>query len=325
MDMAAGMRPGLDRAVRWEGFHNARDLGGLPTATGASTRYGQLIRSADTRFITAAGWEAARSAGIRVVIDLRNADEVVPGSLPAATLGAGTFAVPVARATAARPADIQTMLMPLDDIEDLGLWRRLNGEGLNGTPLYYRPFLDAKPERIAAAFTAIARVPDGGVIFHCGAGRDRTGLISLMLLSLAGVTPEAIVADYELTFGQLALLYAALGLEHGEWDVGEYLKSRGTTVSETITGLVRDVDVAEYLAAAGVSGADMDAFAQAPAMTAPRSNATAGTAKARATGRSRRSAPASWSRRAGRGQSSGGTHRAPPRSARARSGPGRRA
>ncbi len=258
--MVSGMRPGLDRVVRWEGFYNARDLGGLPMVAGASTRYGRLIRSADTRFITAAGWEAARSAGICVVIDLRNADEVVPGSLPAATLGAGTFAVPAARATAARPADIQTMLIPLDDIDDRGLWRRLNWEGLNGTPLYYRPFLDAKPERIAAVLTAIARIPGGGVIFHCGAGRDRTGLISLLLLCLAGVTPEAIAADYEVTLGQLAPLYAALGLELDERDVREYLQSRGTTVSETITSLVRDLDAAEYLAAAGVPGPDIDAL-----------------------------------------------------------------
>jgi len=99
-----------------------------------------------------------------------------------------------------------------------------------------------------------------GVIFHCGAGRDRTGLISLLLLALAGVTPEAIVADYELTLGQVAPLYAALGLEWDELDVREQLKSRGTTVSETITSLVRGLDVAEYLAAAGVSGADISAL-----------------------------------------------------------------
>jgi protein-tyrosine phosphatase len=260
MDTAAGSRPCLDRVTRWEGFHNARDLGGLPTVNGSPTRYGRLIRSADTRFVTAAGWEAARSAGVRVVVDLRNPDEVEPSSLPPATLGAGTFAISPAPVTAARPAEIQTLLIPVDDIEDLRLWRRLNSERLNGTPLYYRPFLDAKPERIAAVLTAIARIQDGGVIFHCGAGRDRTGLISLLLLSLAGVTPEAIAADYELTFSQLGPLYAALGLGQEEQDVHEYLASRRTTVSETITSLVRDLDVAEYLAAAGVPDDDIDAL-----------------------------------------------------------------
>jgi protein-tyrosine phosphatase len=260
MDRIPETRCGAGRAVRWEGFYNARDLGGLPTVTGSWTRYGRLIRSADVRFVTAAGWQAARDAGIRVVIDLRNPDEVTPGSAPAVTLGAGTFAVPADRTATDRPADVQTVLIPLDDIEDLDLWRRLNSEGLNGTPLYYRPFLDAKPGRIAAVLTAIARVVDGGVIFHCGAGRDRTGLISLLLLSLAGVTPEAIAADYELTFGQLAPLYAALGLEQDEPGTREYMKSRRTTVSETIATLIRDLDVAAYLAAAGVSGADIDAL-----------------------------------------------------------------
>lgn len=257
--MISRTRSGAGRVIWWEGFYNARDLGGLPTVTGGPTRYGRLIRSADTRFVTASGWEQARDAGIGAVIDLRNPDEVEPGSRPAATRAAGTFAVPATRAVAARPAGIQSLLMPLDDVEDIGLWRRLNGEGLNGTPLYYRPFLDAKPERIAAALTAIARMP-GGVIFHCGAGRDRTGLISLLLLALADVTPEAIVADYELTFGQVAPLYAALGLEQDKCDVREQVKSRGTTVSETITSLVCGLDVAEYLAAAGVSGADLGAL-----------------------------------------------------------------
>jgi len=260
MDTIPDTYSGADRVVRWEGCCNARDLGGLPTVTGASTRYGRLIRSADTRFITVAGWQAARDAGIRAVIDLRNPDEVEPGSAPLATLGAGTFAVPAAQMTAARPSDIETILVPLDDIEDLNLWRRLSEEELDGSPLYYGPFLDAKPERVAAALTAIARVPDGGVIFHCGSGRDRTGLISVLLLSLAGVTPAAIVADYELTFGQLTPLYTALGLDLEEFDVREHLKSRGTTVSETITSLLGDLDVAEYLAAAGVSATDIEAL-----------------------------------------------------------------
>jgi protein-tyrosine phosphatase len=154
MDRIPETRCGAGRAVRWEGFYNARDLGGLPTVTGSRTRHGRLIRSADVRFVTAAGWQAARDAGIRVVIDLRNPDE--------------------ATATA-RPADVQTVLIPLDDIEDLDLWRRLNSEGLNGTPLYYRPFLDAKPERAAAVRTAIARVADAALSSIAGPGATAPG------------------------------------------------------------------------------------------------------------------------------------------------------
>jgi protein-tyrosine phosphatase len=260
MEMNSGARLGAGRAVRWEGWHNARDLGGLPTADGAVTRFGQLIRSADPRFITAAGWAAARDAGVRVVIDLRNPDEVEPGAMATVSQGAGMFVVPATPGAAARPEEIRTRLIPLDDIDDVGLWRRLNSEGLNGTPLYFGPFLEAKPERVAAVMTAIARAENGGVVFHCGAGRDRTGLISLLLLALAGVAPEAIAADYELSFGQLGPLYAALGVERDEPDIDEYLSERGTTVSETITSLIRDLDVDGYLAAAGVSEADIGAL-----------------------------------------------------------------
>ncbi|MCL2581036.1 MAG: tyrosine-protein phosphatase [Streptosporangiales bacterium] len=226
-----------DRWIRWEGFCNARDLGGLPTASGATTRYGRLIRSADTRLITAAGWEAARQAGVRTVIDLRNPAEVRPG-------------VP--------PAGIETRMVPLDGVDDVDLWHRIRAEGLDGTPLYYRPFLDTRADRVAAVLTAIARAPEGGVIFHCAAGRDRTGLISLLLLSLAGATPEAIAADYALTLGQMTAVYDLLGFEQHEPSLYGRLKARGTTLTESITSLVQDLDVPAYLEAAGVPGADLD-------------------------------------------------------------------
>jgi protein-tyrosine phosphatase len=60
------------REVTWEGFFNARNLGGLPTRDARVTHRGALIlRSADPRFVTEAEWRAARHAGVRTVIDLR--------------------------------------------------------------------------------------------------------------------------------------------------------------------------------------------------------------------------------------------------------------
>ncbi|MGH3379601.1 MAG: tyrosine-protein phosphatase, partial [Actinoallomurus sp.] len=67
------------REIRWDGFFNARDLGGLPTRAGQTTRHGVFVRSADLRFVTEAGWRAARDYGIRTVLDLRNDDEVMAG------------------------------------------------------------------------------------------------------------------------------------------------------------------------------------------------------------------------------------------------------
>jgi protein-tyrosine phosphatase len=90
--------------------------------------------------------------------------------------------------------DLTTLHLPLDGVEDTELWQDWRGRPEFGTPLYYRPFLDHFPERTAAVFTAIARAESGGVAVHCGIGRDRTGLIALMLLALAGADPDEIAA-----------------------------------------------------------------------------------------------------------------------------------
>ncbi len=66
--------------------------------------------------------------------------------------------------------------------------------------------IDHRGEAFRKVFTAIGEA-DGGVVFHCFAGKDRTGLVAAMLLSLAGVAPEDIAADYEETDLQLARQY----------------------------------------------------------------------------------------------------------------------
>jgi protein tyrosine phosphatase (PTP) superfamily phosphohydrolase (DUF442 family) len=126
-------------------------------------------------FVTARGWQQAYDAGVRTVIDLRNDDEVST------------------QATA--PAHMVRRRVPLDGIEDFEFWEPFLASGLHGTPLYYEKFLREKSDRVAAAMTALAE-SDGGVVFHCGGGRDRTGLITLLLLDLAGVDRGAILDDY---------------------------------------------------------------------------------------------------------------------------------
>jgi hypothetical protein len=59
----------------------------------------------------------------------------------------------------------------MDDLSDTGFWRRIWDEGLDGTPRCYRPFLEHKPERVAA----VADAGPSGALVHCGIGRDRTG------------------------------------------------------------------------------------------------------------------------------------------------------
>jgi protein-tyrosine phosphatase len=73
----------VSEPVTWEGFHNARDLGGLATRDGRTTRPRALIRSAGLFVVTAAGWQHAYDDGVRTIVDLRNDDEIRPATTTA--------------------------------------------------------------------------------------------------------------------------------------------------------------------------------------------------------------------------------------------------
>ena len=225
------------RAVSWDGFHNARDLGELPTRDGGVTRRGAFYRSATVELVTAEGWHAAHEAGVRTVVDLRN-DEEVDG-LPT------------------DPVVMTRVRVPLDGVEDTELWRHLSEEGLHGTPMYYAPFLSRRPDRVVAVMTALARTAPGGVLFHCGAGRDRTGLVTLLLLALADVEPEAVADDYMLTVEPLRALLAHLGRPDDQPIIDRQLAARGTTARDSLLATLEELDVATYLRDAGMSEDDL--------------------------------------------------------------------
>ena len=76
---------------------------------------------------------------------------------------------------------------------------------------------------------AIVAAPPGGILIHCSAGKDRTGLVTALLLGLVGVPDEIIAADYALSQAQLWPLYEKLVKEAGgEEHVGWWLKPIAT-------------------------------------------------------------------------------------------------
>jgi protein-tyrosine phosphatase len=226
----------MDRTVGWDGFHNARDLGGLPTRDGRQTRRGAFYRSAMLGLVTDRGWQEAREAGVRTVVDLRNDDEVAPDD--------------------ARPVGITHVRVRLDGVEDVDLWEHLRREGLDGTPMYFLPFLARRPDRVAAAMTTLAR-SEPGIVFHCSAGRDRTGLITLLLLALADVEPDAVAEDYGLSVEPLRALSALVGRPDDSAEVEGFLAARGTTASAAVLATLEELDVAAYLRDAGVATDDV--------------------------------------------------------------------
>jgi protein-tyrosine phosphatase len=228
-----------ERHLDWEGCFNVRDLGGLPLSGGGVTRWGAVVRADSLDDLTDAGWEALVAHGVRTVVDLRNEDErrVVP-----------------------RPPEVTTVHVPLDATEDREFWDVWENGPQFGTPLYYGPHLARHPERSAAAIAAIADAPPGGVAFHCGGGRDRAGQVAMLVLALAGASPETIAADYALSDERLPARYTA----HGEEDQGPllagYLAERGTTAAAVLTELLDGLDVEATLRAAGLTDARVAAL-----------------------------------------------------------------
>jgi len=230
-----------NRNVDWEGCFNARDLGGLSTIEGRQTRWGAVVRADSLDHLTAAGWSALEAHGIRTIVDLRNDEEL------------GSDAAP-------RPDGLTTVHVPLDDITDTEFWKYLWDNELDGTPLLHGPFLDGKPERCAAAIAAVARAEPGGVVIHCGIGRDRTGIVTLLLLALAGVTPDEIASDYELSNDRLRPRWAKLGEEDQSAWVEERLKRANTSARALILATLASLDVDAYLRTGSLGDDDLTAI-----------------------------------------------------------------
>lgn len=229
----------MERHLYWEGCWNVRDLGGLPTRDGRETRRGAIVRSDDPGKLSAAGWSALRSHGVRTIVALR-------------TLGAEKDEPDVA----VRPADLTTVPVYVEDFGDGAFMDEHAESGLWGTPLYYRDALERWPERSAAAVSAVANAGPGGVLVHCGVGRDRTGLVTLLLLALVGVVPEAIVADYELTYDRMR----AAGSEQEVIEIERLMERHHATVRGTLVETLEALDAGSLLLRGGASHGELAAI-----------------------------------------------------------------
>jgi protein-tyrosine phosphatase len=186
--------------LEWPDCVNARDLGGLPTADGGAIRPGALLRSDDHNRLTPGAVEQIKASGVRGILDLRRPSELAVSPSPFA--GDPIY----------RHVSVLAEVLGYDPPADS-----------------YGPLLDFNTGRIAAAFAALAQAPAGGVVVHCRSGRDRTGVLVALALSVAGVAPGVIAADYALTPGAEAGAMRNT-LRHADTKYGgvaAYLRSAG--------------------------------------------------------------------------------------------------
>jgi|WetSurSiteA1Bulk_404760.scaffolds.fasta_scaffold51062_2 protein-tyrosine phosphatase len=216
-----------ERVLVWEGCTNVRDLGGLNTFDGRRTLWKAIVRSDTPARLTEAGWSALYAYGIRTIISLR-------------TYGMTEDELNFSP----RYPDLSTVQVEIEDITDTEFVQQYVASDFWGTPLYYKDALRRWPERHAAAISAVARARPGGVLFHCIRGNDRTGIIALLLLALVGVTPDDIIADYELS---------------PDPDRDEILAREHSSIRDAILSALAGLNIDNYLRMGGVSQDDLAA------------------------------------------------------------------
>lgn len=233
----------------WDGCLNVRDLGGHATEDGGRTRVGAVVRADSVRRLSDEGWRALVAYGIGTIVDLRFHSELA--------------------ADPPRDLPVEVVHVPVFPEPEWTDWGEIDAIGhaapdhASGTGAVYLELLERGRQRFAEAISAVAAAPGGGVVVHCTAGKDRTGLVSALLLRLAGVGRAAVGADYALSGPNLAPWTRAWIDEAAD----EHDRARrvrlSVTPAEAMVGVLERLErrhgsVAGYLAAGGAPAAALD-------------------------------------------------------------------
>ena len=217
---------------QWEGAINARQLAG------------DIYRMGRSEWLTERGWDQLYDYGVRTVIDLRN-----PGERKRRPSD------PVVGEDA--QARFVVVHSPTEDPDD-PMYRELFHPYMNH-PRLYADIVRLFPLQVARVFNELAAA-EGKVVIHCSAGRDRTGLIATLLLTLQGQA-ERIVAEDELAARGINEWHLISPVKHPHEryldaaEMDEVVQGRGEAVQE----FAETIDVRNFLLSNGVSEAEIDA------------------------------------------------------------------
>ena len=177
--------------------YNVRDIGVYRRRDGSPLRKGLFYRADNLGRLDAHGVRALRHCGVRTVVDLRTVTEIREFANPYTTEASVRYhAVDMV-------GDSHDIIARGDTIQSTDRERRL-ANGLFADPVgriatIYTTILDHQQDKVRAIFTALAGESDGAALFHCVAGQDRTGIVAALILSIADVPAETIIADYAAT------------------------------------------------------------------------------------------------------------------------------
>ncbi|GAA2142889.1 tyrosine-protein phosphatase [Kitasatospora kazusensis] len=222
------------RSLGLQGAANARDLGGYRTGDGRTVRHGVALRADALNRLTEGDLAVLGSSGLRRVVDLRSLDEVreagpdlIPG-LPAAEVRDAEFSDTPVTVEPTDPDGLTLHHLPVFAADfdiyvalrdalagrDAEHQRAVLGDGKAHRMMIglYRWFVtDATARDRFASVLRLLAAPDGPpVLFHCSAGKDRTGWVAALMLTALGVDRETVFEDYLLTNTRSAALIESI-------------------------------------------------------------------------------------------------------------------
>ena len=175
--------PAPKRHLPMEGAYNIRDIGGYPIESGGNTRWKTFLRSDSMHRLTSDDQANLLAYGVRTAIDLRTTDAAA--ELPNVFEDSAEVSYVRYNILGDEPtpeSEIVESGVPADRI------RRA-----------YTHWLDTRQGAFQQTLALLADPAARPAVFHCAGGKDRTGLISALLLDIAGVARETIAEDYALT------------------------------------------------------------------------------------------------------------------------------
>ncbi len=181
-------RPNPTRLIPLEGAFNFRDLGGYPGRDGRTSRWGVLFRSDTIHELSGADVGLLATMGLATIIDLRTARELD-------RTGRGPLGD--------RPIGFHHLSLIQDGGGEAMAAPAPAGEELSERYLWY---LEVGERSLAEALTLLAEPSAYPAVFHCAAGKDRTGVLAALVLDILGVDEDVIVADYLITADRMPMI-----------------------------------------------------------------------------------------------------------------------
>jgi protein-tyrosine phosphatase len=217
-----GLHPG--RRLPLSGCFNFRDMGGYPTVDGRHVRWRRLFRADGLARLSYADHWTLSGLGLATVIDLRSPREIAERGCFEATGDVSYYHLPM------------TSTMPGD--EELAAWN---------DPAFvaarYLTMLLEGADAVSRSLQVLAELPSYPAVFHCSAGKDRTGILAAVVLGLLGVPDEIITGDYMLSREAMVQMLAWMRQEHPDaGDALEHYTSALLSVEpESIQGFLNGV------------------------------------------------------------------------------------